>query len=91
MNIKHCNYFEQTEVIEAVFSNKQKNTPIYSHEFEFQVNENPSIGLPLEGQSILFDSKKERINDSASNLLQVLEEISEFREELVAEAQKRIR
>lgn len=64
---------------------------MYSHEFEFQVYENPSIDLPMEGQPIIIDSKKERINNSASNLMQFLEEMNEFRQELVEEAQKRIR
>lgn len=53
--------------------------------------ENPSIYTPVEGQPIIFDSKNEKINNSASNLLQALGEISEFRQELVQEAQKQIR
>lgn len=84
MNINQCSFvMEQTEVIEAVFSNRKIDV---ATNFPFQMNENPSIG-----QSTVFVSNIERINNSASNLLRVLEEISEFRQELVAEAQKRIR
>lgn len=52
-----------------------------SNVFKFQVI-NPSIGMPMEGHPIVIDSK---------NLLEVLEEMNEFRQELVEEAQKRIR
>lgn len=62
-----------------------------SDEFKFQMNENPLPDVPIDDQPIIFDSKIERINNSASNLLQVLEEISQFRQELLEEAEKRIR
>lgn len=61
------------------------------NEFEFQINENPPIGTLMKGQPNIFDSKKERINNGASYLLQVLGEISEFRRELIEEAQQNIR
>lgn len=62
-----------------------------SDQFKFQMNEKPLTDVPIDDQPIIFDSKIERINNSVSNLLEVLEEISQFRQELVEEAEKRIR
>lgn len=55
------------------------------------MKENPLTDLPKKGRPNIADSKTERLNNSASNLLQVLEELNDFRQELVEEAQKHIR